>query len=136
MNKSWFLLAAVLLVGPTFAEDSRRPAVPQPRVRLDPNTRTAVPATRSEERKPAAADVVAMSPMVVRSTVIAAEDPQQVPQPPGPFSLLEGGWISRRGTNGVRLEVGMWPYRNILWKNDRFKSDLKHVGTEFVRVTW
>jgi len=24
----------------------------------------------------------------------------------------------------------------ILWKNDRFKPALKHVGTEFVRISW
>ena len=36
----------------------------------------------------------------------------------------------------MRVEVGAWPYRNIMWKSDRFKSDLMHVGTEFFGSSW
>lgn len=137
MTKSCVIILAALMSRSAAAEESSpRTAVPQPRVRLDPNSHTAIPAAKKEDRKESAVSAVAMSPMVVRSTVVAAEDPQQQKQPEGPFSILEGGRITRKDLNGVRIEVGVWPYRNILWKNDRFKSDLKHVGTEFVRATW
>ena len=120
-----------------FAVAADRPtAVPQPRVRLDPVTRIAVPASKAESAAETAAPAVMMSPMVVKSTLLPAEDPAQEKQPEGPFSLLEGGWLYAKDLKHVRVEVGVWPYRNIMWKSDRFKSDLRHVGTEFVRVSW
>jgi hypothetical protein len=137
MNKSCAFLLAALTAPTLAAEIGARPPGPRPRVRLDPTTRTAIPAAK-QQLPPATSpdDPLMMSPFVVKSTVLAAEDPQQEAQPLGPFSPLEGGWISRKDFKSLRFETGVWPYRNILWKTDRFKSDLKHVGTEFIRITW
>jgi hypothetical protein len=138
MTKSRAVILAVLICSPTVAGEVRpRTAAPQPRVRLDPNSLTAIPDPKKEAKKESSTSVVTMNPVVVKSTAITDLGPPQEPQPTGPFSLLEGGWIVRKDVkNGMRVEVGAWPYNNILWKEDRFKSDLKHVGTEFVRVTW
>ena len=137
MNKSCvFLVAGLCALPATAAETQIRSPAPQPRVRLDPNSHTAIPAPKEETRPSSADPVIAMSPFIVRSTAIAAEDPQQEQQPNGPFSLLGGGWAVRKDGKRLRFEVGAWPYRNLLWKTDRFKSDLRHNGTEFIRVTW
>jgi hypothetical protein len=136
MNKSCILSVAILMSSAAVAEESRAPsAVPQPRVRLDPNSRTAISAPKKAENG-SSASLVVMSPIVVKSTVIAAEDPQQEKQPEGPFSPLHGGRVARKTIDGLQVEIGAWPYRNILWKSDRFKSDMKHVGTELLRVSW
>jgi hypothetical protein len=136
MKKSWVLLLMVLVGSPMAgAETSSRP-VPQPRVRLDPNSYATIPPAKTAGTKESPGSVVAMSPMVVRSTVIAADGPQPKKQRDGFFSLSEGGRMFGKEKSGVRFEVGVWPYQNILWRNDKFKSDLNHVGTEFVRITW
>lgn len=136
MNKSWVLILMVLVGSPMVgAEASSRP-VPQPRVRLDPNSHAAIPPTKTSGTRALPGSVVAMSPMIVRSTVIAVDGPQPQKQPDGFFSLSEGGRMFGKEKGAVRFEVGVWPYQNILWKNDRFKSDLNHVGTEFVRISW
>jgi hypothetical protein len=80
--------------------------------------------------------VLAMSPFVVKAKPIDANEAEQARQPTGPFSPLGGGWVARQAAGRMYAEFGAWPYRNILWKNDRFKPDLKHVGTEFVRISW
>lgn len=79
---------------------------------------------------------VVMSPFVVKSSVIPVEGPEEPAPSDAPFSLLAGGRIWKKDTGGRRIEFGVWPYRNILWKPDKFKSDLNHVGTELVRVSW
>jgi hypothetical protein len=120
------------------AEENRaRAAVPQPRARLDPVTRTAIAEPRAEEKKAESAAVVKLSPYIVRSTpLVVNEAEQEQDQPIGPFAPSTGGWVIQKDRGALRFEVGSWPYRNILWKNDRFKSDKKNVGTGFFRVSW
>ena len=104
-------------------------------MRLDPNTRAAVAEPNKEKKEPTDS-VVTMSPFIVKSLAITANEPEREKQSSGPFSPLTGGWVARTDTGGMRGEFGAWPYQNILWKSDRFKSDLKHAGTEFFRLSW
>jgi hypothetical protein len=131
-----FVLAAVITGAAAADQRPFAPTLPQPRVRLDPVTRTAVSETKLAARKESADPVVEMSPFIVKSSPIPTGEPEQPTQPTGPFSPLSGGWLFRKDRGRVRIEVGAWPYYNIMWKTDRFKSDLKHVGTEFFRISW
>jgi hypothetical protein len=130
------ILAAVMASSASAEEGRSQPAIPLPRVRLDPTRRAAIAEPKKRDTGESSDGAVAMSPFIVRSTRISAEGREQDRLPTGPVSMLSGGWIYRKDNGGTRMEVGVWPYQNILWKNDRFKPDLKHVGTEFVRVSW
>src|SRR5262245_24676630 len=127
MKASCVIILALVIVAAAEAQESspRAATVPQPRTRLDPTTRTAV-ADQKVEAKRSSDSVVTMTPFVVKSTLITTDEPDQEKYPTGPFSLLSGGWMARKDTRGARFEVGVWPYRNILWKDERFKSDKKH----------
>lgn len=128
------VILAVLLIGAATAADGRSEnVVPKPRARLDPATRAEPP---KQEKREAPDSVLSMSPFVVKSTMLTSTGPEEERRPAGPFSPLTGGTIARKDNGGVRIETGVWPYHNILWKADRFKSDLNHVGTEFVKVSW
>ena len=130
-------ILAVMMTGAAAAQESRSvAAVPQPRVRLDPIKHTAIAEPKKEAKNDATDSVVAMSPFVVKARPLDANEAEQDRQPTGPFSPLTGGWIARKNFGGTNVELGVWQYRNILWKADRFKSDLKHVGTEFLRISW
>jgi hypothetical protein len=117
------------------AQESRPATSPQPRIRLDPVTRAAIPepvkVNRAESR-----DVVQLSPFVVKSTPLLFTGPEQEPRPTGPFSLLSGGWLVRKKVGSFDVQVGAWPYENIFWKADSFLFERKHVVTEFVRISW
>jgi hypothetical protein len=126
---------AALIFSAAAAGESRSIS-PQPRMRLDPTRRAAIAEPKKPDKGESSDGAVAMSPFIVRSTRINAEGREQDRLPTGPISMLSGGWIYRKDNGGTRMEVGVWPYQNILWKNDRFKPDLKHVGTEFVRISW
>jgi hypothetical protein len=131
------VIIALMVTSVAAAEQSRSTAaVPQPRMRLDPITRAAIADPKKEEQKKPSDFVIKMSPFIVKSIPINANEPEQERQPTGPFSPLTGGWIGRKETGNVLIEVGAWPYRNIMWKADRFKSDMNHVGTEFLRFSW
>jgi hypothetical protein len=137
MKTSYAVVFAVMITSVAVADERRSaPAAPKPRVRLDPITRTAVADPKKEARKESSDSVIKMSPFVVKSTPIITSEPEQENRPTAPFSPMTGGWIARKDAGGARIELGVWPYYNIMWKTDRFKSDLKHVGTEFVRISW
>jgi hypothetical protein len=137
MKTSYAIILAVMVTSVGAAQEGRSaPAIPQPRVRLDPITRTAVADPKKEPRKESSDSVIKMSPFVVKSIPIITSEPEQESRPTSPFSPLTGGWIVRKDVGRTRIEIGAWPYYNIMWKTDRFKSDLKHVGTEFVRISW
>ena len=55
-----------------------------------------------------------------------------------PSDLKEGGPTASQAqvTLISEGETWVWPYHNIMWKADRFKSDMNHVGTEFLRISW
>ena len=113
-------------------------AIPQPRLRLDPSRQSAITERQKPEKSGSPDSVISMSPVVVRASRIDANgaNAEQDRLPTGPFSALSGGWIYRKKNSSTLIDVGVWPYRNILWKTDRFKSDLKHAGTEFVLIMW
>jgi hypothetical protein len=137
MKTTYVAIFALLMTGATAAEQNHAGmTVPQPRVRLDPIKHTAIAEPKKEDKKASTDSVVAMSPFVVKAKPLDANETEQDRQPTGPFSPLTGGWIARKESSGTYVEFGVWPYRNILWKADRFKSDLKHVGTEFLRISW
>ena len=132
------LLSVVVVVAMSAigsAQESRSTASPQPRIRLDPVARSAIPepakVNGTESR-----EVVQLSPFVVKSTPLLSTGPEQEPRPTGPFSLLSGGWLVRKKVGGFDVQVGAWPYENIFWKVDSFVSERKHVVTEFVRISW
>ena len=119
------------------AEETRSGAVvPKPRPRLDPTSHTMIAELKKTEKRGVADPIVVMSPYIVRSTPVESNGPEEPSQPAGPFSPSAGGWIGRKDLGEMRIEVGAWPYRNVMWKVDRFISDKKHVGTEFVRMSW
>ena len=126
---------AALIVSSTLAEESRS-VTPQPRIRLDPTSRAAIAEPTKPEKSESSDRAVAMSPFIVRSKRMDAEGPGQDRLPTGPISIVNGGWIYRKQNGGTRMEVGMWPYQNILWTNDRFLPEPKHVGMEFIRISW
>ena len=137
MNKACLFAWTLVMVGAVAAESAPRASpTPQPRVRLDPVTRGAMPASRERAPAQAASGAVMMSPLVVKATILAAEDPQPEPPPAGPFTLASGGSIWKQDTGGRRVEVGVFPYRNILWKDDKFHSNRNQFGTELLRVSW
>ena len=129
----------VTVITATAGDERRDAPAPQPRLRLNPVTRTAIKEPKIEEKK-TSASVVTMSPFIVRSTPINEQtnepNREQARTPTGPISVFDGGWVTRKDIGGVHVELGAWGYQNILWKNDRLKSDPKHVGTEFLRVFW
>ena len=134
MNAPRAIVLAALMMSAATAEESR--VLPQPRLRLDPTRSTAIAEPRETEKSKSSDGVLTMSPFIVRSARINADEREQGRLPTGPISLRGGGWIYRTESGRAHLEVGVWPYQNILWKDDRFKPELKHVGTEFVRISW
>ena len=68
-------ICAVILSGALAAEEGHsRGAVPQPRRRLDPTTRAAIPEPK-KKRQESSDSVVTMSPFVVKSNAITANNP-------------------------------------------------------------
>lgn len=137
MKALFTTLALAVVVCVVSAEENRRDApVPQPRTRLDPSTHTAIADPRNEEKKAPAGSTVTMDRVVVKAGKMDSKEPEQEKQPEGKFSLLEGGRFARKDFGSVRVEVGLWPYFNLMEKDDRFKSDKKHVGADFLRISW
>ncbi len=137
MKTFFAIIFGAAMINAAGAEEAHsNPVVPLPRLRLDPARHTAIADRKEPEKSESSDAVVSMSPFIVRSTRIEASEAEQDRLPAGPISVLSGGWIYRKDSHSTHTEVGVWPYRNMLWKTDRFKSDLKHVGTEFVRISW
>ena len=128
----------LLLVGMAVGEEKQSAsAAPQPRIRLN-DTRTApviLPAT--EERKSiTGTSVVVMDKFVVKGQSGMPMGPLKEPKPTGPFSLLGGGRFFRADMKGARIEVGMWPYVDILADDARFKPPRLGVAMDFLRISW
>jgi hypothetical protein len=118
-----------------FADEKSPPSVvPQPRLRLDHSTHAPIvlPASTSPVEPSAA---ILLAPFVVRSSPITSKAPQQDKQPAGPFSLLKGGRLLGKDIGSFKIEAGIWPYFDIFGDEARFK-DGKHVGVDFLRISW
>ncbi|MEO6569688.1 MAG: hypothetical protein ABIO94_13060 [Opitutaceae bacterium] len=137
MKKSFGFIFALALTSALTADEARSGiVVPKPRVRLDPTHHTMIGEPKARETRGGADSVVVMSPYIVRARPAETNDPEEPILTTGTFSPSAGGWIGRKDMGEMRIEVGAWPYRNVMWKVDRFKSDKKHVGTELVRMAW
>jgi hypothetical protein len=132
---SVILLLAFAVTAGGFAEERRPDVVPKPRVRLDPLTQTAIAEPTAASQPSAAPAVVSMSPFIVRATPAGPTEPEQPKQNEGKFSLRNGGRIAGKDLGPVRVEVGVWPYIDVI-QHDGFKADKNHVGVDLLRVFW
>jgi hypothetical protein len=86
------------------AEDVQ--STPRPRLRLDPVTRTAVPASEAGEKVQPA--VVVMDKVEVKAGAIPMERLNERPYE-GEFSAHQGGRVLKSDGGPVRWEIGVWP---------------------------
>lgn len=134
---------AVLPVAVTVAQE-KSSASPQPRVRLDPQTRTAIaePETSATAGAPTgrtAAPVVLMDRYVVKGKYEVPLGPAPLTQATGPFTWSGGGRFFQKNVGAAQVEVGLWPYVSIFADDERFKSGPAGPGFgkwDLVHIKW
>jgi hypothetical protein len=135
-QRSITLLVALVVTAGAFAAEPRpEVAVPKPRARLDPLTQTAIADPAGAPNQISATSVVTMAPVIVRAARLPSTEPAQPEQNEGRFSLRRGGRIAGKDFGSVRVEVGVWPYIDVI-QHDGFKADKNHVGVDLLRVDW
>ncbi len=106
-------LVLILSLGSVvMAEETR--VVPQPRVRLDPATKAAIPEPVRSDATVAASNsstsMLVMDKYVVRSTAIPRLGPPPQQLADGKWSPIKGGKFFDGKIGGANYEVGMWPW--------------------------
>ena len=112
--------------------------MPQPRVRLDPDLKTAVAASVADvaTKTDDAAPAVMLDRFVVRSARFTYFGPWREPPPEGKFTPLRGGNFVSRDFGKARLEVGIWPWFDLLADDAKFKPPRPSANLTFVRLSW
>jgi hypothetical protein len=132
-----FLLMLAVAKG---AETPRSPQQPQPRLRLDPQTRAAATEISDErssgEPRPSSEVPVMLQRLVVKETIPLPIRRPAVEDPTGSFSPLDGGRLLRRDVGGMRVEVGIWPSIELFEEEARFKPTKTRISFDFLRIKW
>src|SRR5205814_352702 len=129
------------LVESTTAGEARSAAtaVPQPRVRLDPVSRTAAIIPATEIRKEPNAPVVVMDKFIVKEPGGVPPEPSQEEGPQGRFSLVGGGYLMKGNIGKAQWEVGVWPWlpkTDVFAKEQIFKPQKSRIDWDLVRFHW
>ena len=125
-----------LCVAPAAIERSSSP-LPQPRVRLDPATRAAIPEPERRPEEPSAtASAVLMERLVVKERRALPLREPAVEDPTGAFSPTRGGRLIRKDAGRFRAEVGLWPWIDIFGEEARFAPQSTRAAVDVVRVKW
>lgn len=131
------VLSVVAVCVATAAIERSSSPLPQPRVRLDPATRSAIPEPERRPEEPSApARVILMERLVVKERSALPLREPAVEDPTGAFSATRGGRFMRRDAGRFRAEVGLWPWINIFGEEARFAPQATRVGVDVVRVKW
>lgn len=125
-----YLVSAIIAFGTyAAAADDARPT-PQPRLRLDPATRTAV----AEAEKKSPAGVTVMEKMVVKGTSVPMERPKEQPYN-GEFSAQQGGRVLNGGSGPARWELGVWPSIDLMFTDSGFRPRAEpRLNADLVRI--
>ena len=139
--KTFLTIVLFALVASTGAAAERSAAkiVPQPRVRLDPDSRAAVAVPAKEVRKEPTAPAVVMDKFIVKEHGTVQKEPAQEEGPKGKFTLFGGGHVATGEVGNAQWAVGAWPWlptTDVMWKDQRFKPQKTRVDLDFVRVNW
>jgi hypothetical protein len=130
-------LALVLMMGGGVvagaAAQSAAPK-PQPRVRLDPVSRTAVPDRPREEVAAGVAPAVVMERYVVKEKGAVPAEPVAAPEATGPFTVTGGGYLWGRNVGAARVEIGLWKNVDVFEKDAKFKPQKTKEYFDFVRI--
>ncbi|MEO6002974.1 MAG: hypothetical protein ABIZ04_13420 [Opitutus sp.] len=115
------------------ADPDTSSATPQPRMRLDPATRSAVVEPANREITSSANDAVVLERFVVRGRNLLRRNPQE---PTGSFTPANGGHFLQRDLGGLRVEVGLWTTIDLFDEEARFKPQKTKFSFDFLRIRW
>lgn len=131
-------LLSFALVGLIGAAE-RRPSTltPQPRVRLDPATRSAIPEPVRRSPEPATAgSPYLLERLVVKERSVLPLRPPAVEDPTGRFTPVRGGRFTQQEVGPVRVEIGVWPWIDLFAEEARFADQVTRVSVDVVRMKW
>lgn len=128
------LMFAWVVAAGSAADAPANPVTPQPRVRLDPVSRTAVPEPSKAERDAADANAVFMEKYFVRGRSAAPRRKTQDPH--GTFSLMNGGRFAGKDAKPSRVEFGLWSHIDLMDDDARFRPPQTHPVFDLIRIHW
>ena len=116
-------------------------ASPQPRLRLDPTTRTAIADPGPLSPPGSDPSVIRMDQYVVKGKAMLPIIPAAPAEPDGPFTITNGGRITRKDLGPVHFEEGLWAHVDVLAHDAIFtvhekESRLVTGLFDFVRLSW
>lgn len=109
-------------------------AFPQPRVRLDPATRSAIPEPTPEAQDATASAPVMMEKYVVKGRAFTLRRNQQETE--GTFTPADGGRFLSKDVGPLRVEVGLWTHIDIFDEEARFAGQKTGAKFDLLRIRW
>ena len=125
----------VLLVNMAAADEpSFRSIIPQPRLRLDPASRSAIPEPAQQEQTSDGTTPVMMEKVIVKGrTFTLRRNPQETE---GKFTPADGGRFLNKDVGPFRVEVGLWTHIDIFDEEARFAGQKMGAKFDLLRIRW
>jgi len=124
----------LFLANVAYAVDPSSRAVPQPRLRLDPASRSAIPEPAPEEPGATTSAPTMMEKVVVKGRAFTLRrNPQETE---GTFTPADGGRFLSKDVGPLRVEVGLWTHLDIFDEEARFAGQKTGAKFDLLRIRW